>query len=341
MPGRGSAGDDSSVRRDAEECSGIKAMTVDKKQFRSGHCRGLRVGGGGVFCRLLPHRCVGIGIIALGIGCVWGEMPDISRVTPDLVVPPLEEGPPAPGKRVRVGDPFGVYHVVYLPEDWNPARRWPVLVEYAGNGNYRNRFGDESRGRPEDSCLGYGLSGGKGFLWVCLPYLSGDGSQNVITWWGDPPGYAVGRTVDYCVKTLEAVCAQYSGDPERVILSGFSRGAIATYFIGLQDDRIAGLWRGFFAYSHFDGPIRWPYPGSDAASAAVRFARSRGRPLFVCGEENNAEYTRRWMEARYGVEALRTITFQSTGYRNHNDAWILRPGDTRDAARAWLRQTVR
>ena len=259
----------------------------------------------------------------------------------DLVVPPLAEGPVAAGKRVRVGAEGEVYHVLYLPTDWESGRRWPVLVEFAGNGNYRNKFGDESLGRPEDSRLGYGLSAGKGYLWVCLPYLSEDGKRNVITWWGDAPRYAVTPTVENCVRTVEAVCRDFSGDASRVVLCGFSRGAIATHFIGLQNDRISALWCGFFAYSHFDGPRRWPYPGSDESSAAARFARVKRRPNFVCGEGGNAEETREWLESRYGESALASFTFRSTGFRNHNDAWILHPSPARDEARKWLADVAR
>lgn len=280
-------------------------------------------------------------IWAWATGVHGADLPDVSTVPTDLVVPALSEGTASPGKRVRVGSAEGVHHVLYLPVDWEAHRRWPVLVEFAGNGNYRNRFGDESRGRPEDSCLGYGLSAGRGFLWLCLPYLSADGTRNVTTWWGDSPRYEVAPTVDYCVRTIEAVCRDYSGDASRVVLCGFSRGAIATHFIGLQDERIARLWRGFFAYSHFDGPRRWPYPGSDEASAATRFSRVGGRPNFVCGEGENAEETRRWLESKYGVSALGRFTFRGTGFRNHSDTWVLRPGVVREEARRWLADVVR
>jgi hypothetical protein len=284
---------------------------------------------------------MGFWMWACAVGVRGAELPDISSVPADLVVPSLSEGTASAGARVRVGVAEGVHHVLYLPLDWEKGRRWPVLVEFAGNGNYRNRFGDESRGRPEDSCLGYGLSAGRGYIWLCLPYLSGDGTRNVITWWGDSPRYDVTPTVEYCVKTIEAVCRDYSGDASRVVLCGFSRGAIATHFIGLQNDRVAGLWRGFFAYSHFDGPHRWPYPGSDEASAAARFSRVGNRPNFVCGEGDNAEETRRWLESKYGDSALGAFTFRGTGFRNHSDAWILRPGPVRETARRWLSDVVR
>jgi hypothetical protein len=56
--------------------------------------------------------------------------------------------------------------------DWKPGRRYPVIVEYAGNGNYANKYGDVSTGEVEGSKLGYGISGGNGFIWICLPYVN-------------------------------------------------------------------------------------------------------------------------------------------------------------------------
>ena len=48
-----------------------------------------------------------------------------------------------------------VYHLLYLPKDWQPGKRYPVIVEYAGNGPYQNRFGDISTGHPEGSKMGW------------------------------------------------------------------------------------------------------------------------------------------------------------------------------------------
>ena len=60
---------------------------------------------------------------------------------------------PAAGKRVKQVHPdwmqTEVYHLLYLPKDWQPGKRYPVIVEYAGNGPYQNRFGDISTGHPE------------------------------------------------------------------------------------------------------------------------------------------------------------------------------------------------
>ena len=59
-----------------------------------------------------------------------------------------------------------VYHSLYLPKDWKAGKQYPVIVEYAGNGPYRNRQGDICTGKVEDCNLGYGISGGEGFIWL-------------------------------------------------------------------------------------------------------------------------------------------------------------------------------
>ena len=277
------------------------------------------------------------------VPCASGQAsaPDISTVAPDLILPPVEEGDPAPGKRVFFqlpgeGDPKTPM-VLYLPVDWEPTGRYPVFCEYAGNGNYRNDYGDVSTGRPEGSRLGYGLTGGTGFIWVCLPFLNEAGTDLALTWWGDAPDHDPGATVAYAKRAVPLICEQFSGDPSRVVLGGFSRGAIACHAIGLHDDEIPALWRGFFCYSHFDGVReKWPFAGSDRVSARARLERLNGRPEFIC-QENSVAATREYLA---GTGIAGDFTFAETGFRNHNDAWVLRPSPARDAAREWLRLVI-
>jgi len=261
------------------------------------------------------------------------SLPDLRELAPDLVVPPLVAGEPAAGCRVRVLTPGApeLYHVIYLPTDWQPRRRYPVIVEYAGNGNYRNAYGDVSLGVPEGSNLGYGLSGGQGYLWLCLPYVDPVARRNQTIWWGDAEA-----TNEYGQDVLRQVCQRYGGDPQRVLLSGFSRGAIACSYLGLRDDPTADQWRAFFAYSHFDGVRRWPHPDSDPESALRRLRRLRGRPVFVC-HEGSAEATRAFLTAAR-VEGR--FTYEPILLRNHNDAWVLRDLPERRRARAWLREVM-
>lgn len=50
-------------------------------------------------------------------------------------------------------------------------------------------------------------------------------------WWGDKQA-----TVDYCKVNLPRICERFGGDRDNVISGGFSRGAMATNYIGLADD---------------------------------------------------------------------------------------------------------
>ena len=123
-----------------------------------------------------------------------------------------------------------------------------------------------------------------------------------------------------------------------MILAGFPRGAIACIYLGLHNDRVAKLWRVFIPYSNYDGIAAWPYPGSDRDSAGARLKRLAKRPQFICHEITayrlNLAATRRWLESNGLTE---NITFAETGFRNHNDAWLLRPSATRWQIRRWLK----
>ena len=283
--------------------------------------------------------------LLLAVSAGAEELPDISTVAPDLTVPEMTAGRPAPGQRVRhttAGwETTGVHAALYLPVEWKPGGRWPVIVEWAGNGDYRNAFGDVSTGRVEGSRLGYGVSAGMGCIWICVPYLNDAGTANVIKWWGDAPAYRPAPTLAYVRATVREVCEKFGGDPARVVLAGFSRGAIAANFLGLHDQETAQLWRAFICYSHYDG-VRpdWPYPGADRPAAFARLQRLGGRPQFICGEGSNAADTERYLRAT-GAWEKGAFTILATGFRNHNDAWVLRPSEARSRLREWLREVLK
>ena len=273
-----------------------------------------------------------LALLLLPSRLVAAELPDIQSVPPDLVVPALSESTPAAGKRVRLG-----LNVLYLPTDWKADTKWPVIVELAGNGGYKNKYGDVSTGLPEGSNLGYGLSGGKGFIWLCVPYLNAKGDQIAITWWGDKPSYDPQPTLQHLRESVQSLCRDFSGDETKVVLAGFSRGAIACNYLGLHDVETAKLWCAFFAYSHYDGVHQWPYPASDRESALTRLQRLGNRPQFICGEGANAYLTESHLRP---LAPQADLTFLGTGFRNHNDAWTLRPSPARDKAREWLKRVT-
>ena len=197
--------------------------------------------------------------------------PNVFSIRQDLTTPPVTKDAPGPGRRVKQTtagwEGTWVYHALYLPRNWKAGGSYPVLFEYGGNGGFQDAYGDTCRGTVEGCNLGYGLSGGVDYIWVCLPFVRSDNglASNATFWWGDPS-----ETARYCVATVHQVCSEFGGDPKRVVLCGFSRGAIACNYIGLRDDTIASLWKAFICHSHYDGVRMWHYADSDRASALIR-----------------------------------------------------------------------
>ncbi|MCU0784144.1 MAG: hypothetical protein MUF81_08905 [Verrucomicrobia bacterium] len=251
----------------------------------------------------------------------------------------MTSGKPAPGKRVHAVttgyESTAVYHALYLPTNWQPGKLHPVIVEFPGNGPFTNRLGDFCNGTVEGCNLGYGISAGKNFVWVCLPFVAvKDGAKsNTRRWWGDTQ-----ETVAYCQRTVREVCQRYGGDTNAVILAGFSRGAIAGNYIGLRDDEIASLWRAFILHSHYDGVrTNWPYADADCASALARLKRLRGRPQFI-SQENSVEDIKSYLD-QTGLKA--PFTLQALSFPNHRDDWVLRVLPERARLRAWLKSGLK
>lgn len=251
----------------------------------------------------------------------------LEEIPADLEVPGVVAADPAPGLRVKddlpTGAPNDLYHLLYLPRDWKPDRRYPVIFEYPGN-----RF-REGKGIQEECVLGYGITGGEGAIWVCLPFVDPGSGSHASRWWGDPDA-----TVTYCVEAVERVCRSFGGDRERLFLAGFSRGAIACNFIGLRDDAIASLWRGMICHSHYDGVRRWGYPESDEASAVKRLKRLSRRPQWISHEhsvEDTENYLGQWLPGG-------DFTFGVLPFREHTADWVLRDLPLRRELREWFRR---
>jgi hypothetical protein len=267
--------------------------------------------------------------MALALAAAPASLHDLKS---DLTVPKSMEAEPAAGRRVFQAnsgfESWGLRHTLHLPTNWKPGRMYPVIVELPGNGGFQNALGDRCTGRPEDCNLGYGLTGGKDWIWVCLPFVDPKQKKLALNWWGDPDA-----TAEYCKKTVARVCKEFGGDPDAVILAGFSRGAIACNYIGLRDDAVAKLWSGFFIHSHYDGVRRWPYPDSDAASAKARLKRLGDRPQFI-SHEQSVDDTKKFLGS------AKNFTFVPIPYPNHTDHWVLKDIPERKRAREWLAEVI-
>ncbi len=274
------------------------------------------------------------------------EPSDMRDVAPDMVGPlPTDEGA-APGRRsILTASGFesaSVLHTLYLPTNHSGHQKWPILVEWTGNGPFRNDRGDVSLGQPIACQLAYGLAGSHGAICLSLPFLSGDGKSIVTQWWGEAPTYDSTATVKYMKAAIAETCEKYNGDPDRVILVGFSRGSIAVNAVGLSTDEAAGRWKAAVCFSHYDGVGDWPFPQSDAASAVERLKRLGHKPQFIISESPTAgpalsDQAKEFIE-KSGVKG--DFTFATTGFLNHSDQWALRPSPARTQLREWLQKQM-
>jgi hypothetical protein len=266
-------------------------------------------------------------LIALIVSCVSAM--DVMNVPPDLTTPSVTIGDPAPGKRVRQTNKnyieTEIYHALYLPTDWEKGKKFPVIVEYSGN------KWQKSHGTVDECDLGYGISGGKGVIWVCMPFVDKNKGKNSGQWWGD-----VEATVDYCKQAVSNICAEYGGDSSKVFIAGFSRGAIAGNYIGLHDDEIASLWRGFICHSHYDGVTQWGYAGSDRSSVATRLKRLGNRPQFI-SHEQSVDATKTYLKQAFPSG---DFTYLALPFADHTDEWVLRNIPERKILREWFKNAL-
>ncbi|MCX7006199.1 MAG: hypothetical protein NTY53_02945 [Kiritimatiellaeota bacterium] len=300
----------------------------------------------------------------LGSAADESHHPDVLLMPADVENPAITNGEPAPGKMVLQTLPAyagtEVAHALYLPTDWAPGKRFSVIIEYRGN---------TARVR-DNKGIGYALSGGKGFIWAVLPFVSADHKQDMDWWWGD-----VKATVAYAKEAVPAICRQWGGDPAQVILVGYSRGAIACNYIGLHDDEIAKLWRAIIAASHYDdGHIPWGMTPEEQRRAPERLRRLGQTPQFICGEYcsrpqqgsdaklrellqqkklttfaaaqkelglapiTEVEGTRKFMATHYPQGHY---TMVDLPWINHSSAVLLRDTPERRQLREWLQQVLR
>lgn len=246
--------------------------------------------------------------------------------------PPLIDGAPGPGLFTKVIAPeyagTNVYHGVYLPPDWEPGRRYPVLVE-----SPFNKYGTFT-GRVDDATLGYYLAGCRSYIWIVVPYVSIGGQSNLDFGWGDVPA-----TIAYWKLNVPRMLEALGGDPSAVIVSGFSRGAIGASYIGLHEPDIADLWLAFLMHSHADVPSN--LTPDKGAGSAMRMERVWGRTTLLswgAKGDGGAGNSLKGVDllGSFGYP-LSTLAVPGVG---HTDLWMATDAESRSSAQDWLFDAV-
>ncbi|MFI3318128.1 MAG: alpha/beta hydrolase-fold protein [Rikenellaceae bacterium] len=261
--------------------------------------------------------------------------------------PEITSGKAAAGKFVRETESeykgTEVHHCIYLPENHDIKRKksYPIIVELTGN------KWPHGSGEVEEAHLGYSITLGRDYIWVVMPYIAEDHRHNEVTWWGDNEA-----SVEYMKTVLPRIAKRYNGDMDNMVLCGFSRGSIGVSYVGLHDEDIAKMWRGFITHDHFDGAREWnkkPW-GSPLekfrAEATVRLRRAAGKPWFLSAASSLPELQS--LVKEIGVDTMIDFTYSTISMKSyftipndyfkhsHNDCWPLFDTPEGNNLREWL-----
>lgn len=105
---------------------------------------------------------------------------------------------------------------VFVPEDWTPHEKWPVILFLHGSGER----GDDGMDQT-DVGIGTAIRSDRGHFHaiVVMPQCRKN------TWWTQPP------MDDLAMATLQAASKEFHGDPQRTYLTGISMGGYGSWHL--------------------------------------------------------------------------------------------------------------
>jgi dipeptidyl aminopeptidase/acylaminoacyl peptidase len=204
------------------------------------------------------------------------------------------------GKAVSLtwkSDAFRVQGWLMLPKDYDPARKYPLIVEVHGGpaAALEARWGTNGGlNATAFSALGY---------FVLMPNPRGSFGQGEAFTQANRKDFGYGDLRDI-LAGVDAVVAKYPVDPNRVGLTGWSYGGFMTMFAVTQTNRFkaavsgAGIanWQSYYGQNSID---QWmiPYFGAsvydDAAvyakSSAISFIKQAKTPTLVVVGDRDGE----------------------------------------------------
>lgn len=249
----------------------------------------------------------------------------------DLTLPTLQDVEPAAGIRVRRrldGYSSSIYYSLFLPSDWvETGGKWRCVFDLAGN-----QFAPYS-GLPSDAPFGYGLCGAQ-YVCVNVPFLNSLGTAMNTTWWSNGDWTADPTpTVTYWLAVIQDLIDNFNVNKNHIVLTGFSRGAVACHAVGCFTDNIAAKWKAFVPHAHMDAGTY------ETAGSEERLTRTNGRETYVTVGADDTATAIANSTAGYnfldGLGYPTTLTL-ITGF-GHDPTWTLSGSAAQTvAARTWL-----
>jgi dipeptidyl aminopeptidase/acylaminoacyl peptidase len=207
---------------------------------------------------------------------------------------------PAWGKAVSLNwksDNFRVQGWLLIPKDYDPAKKYPLIVEVHGGPASAVQAGWGGRGglsATAFSALGY---------FVLQPNPRGSYGQGEAFTQANRKDFGYGDLRDI-VKGVDAVEAQYPIDSNRVGITGWSYGGFMTMFAVTQTNRFkaavsgAGLsnWQSYYGENSIDqwmipyfGASVYDDPGVYAKASPITFIKNVKTPTLVVVGERDGE----------------------------------------------------
>jgi dipeptidyl aminopeptidase/acylaminoacyl peptidase len=213
----------------------------------------------------------------------------------------LNEGvEPGWGKAVSLSwknDDFRVQGWLLLPKDYDPKKKYPLLVEVHGGPAAAVQASWGGRGglsATAFSALGY---------FVLQPNPRGSFGQGEAFTQANRKDFGYGDLKDI-LKGVDTVEAQYPIDPNRVGITGWSYGGFMTMFAVTQTDRFkaavsgAGIanWQSYYGENSIDqwmipyfGSSVYDDPGAYARESAINFIKNVKTPTLVVVGDRDGE----------------------------------------------------
>ncbi|HUT34545.1 MAG TPA: dienelactone hydrolase family protein [Planctomycetota bacterium] len=213
------------------------------------------------------------------------------------------EAPPAlaPGKETRVNDPKvgGGYFVVYVPSDYSPRRRWPVIFCYHGQGGKPTAWPFKE------------VTGGKGFVVVGMGYCDDRGRRMTM------PEFDryLAREEASVANALVWVGARLKVDKEQLLVGGFSMGGWMASSMG---EAASQLWAGVAILGAGRQKLDLPMRDRDAF---------RNKPVYIGAGDKDPNFPHAKKAADFYTKAGARVTFEEypgLAHQMKTDTTVLR-----------------